>query len=129
VEQPAVLVLLVEDDPLVRLPIEAGLEEAGFTPFIATSGSQAIAELDKGADRFKAVVTDIRLGGAPDGWEVARHARHAVSTIPVIYCSGDRASEWSEHGVPNSIMLEKPFAMAQLITALSTLLNQAIPST
>ncbi len=37
--------------------------------------------------------------------------------------SGDSAYDWSANGVPESIMLRKPFVFAQLITALTTLLN------
>jgi hypothetical protein len=37
--------------------------------------------------------------------------------------SGDSAEEWASKGVPNSIMLSKPFAPAQLSTAVSQLLN------
>jgi hypothetical protein len=36
--------------------------------------------------------------------------------------------QWASNGVPNSIMLEKPFAPAQLITAVSQLLNVGGPS-
>jgi hypothetical protein len=43
----------------------------------------------------------------------------------VIYLSGDSAHEWTAQGVPGSVMLQKPFVMAQLITAITTLLNQA----
>jgi hypothetical protein len=39
--------------------------------------------------------------------------------------SGDSAHEWSANGVPESVMLQKPFVMAPLITAITTLLNQA----
>jgi hypothetical protein len=43
--------------------------------------------------------------------------------------SGDSAREWSANGVPESIMLQKPFVLAQLITAITTLLNQASSGT
>lgn len=39
--------------------------------------------------------------------------------------SGDSAHEWTAQGVPNSVMVSKPFVVAQIITAISTLLNQA----
>ena len=42
--------------------------------------------------------------------------------------SGAHADEWASKGVPNSIMLAKPFAAAQLVTAVSQLLN-AVPPT
>jgi CheY-like chemotaxis protein len=71
------------------------------------------------------VLTDIRVGQAPDGWQVARRARELVPDMPVVYISGDSAHEWSAKGVPNSIMVTKPFVGAQIITAISTLLNEA----
>jgi two-component system, OmpR family, response regulator len=44
--------------------------------------------------------------------------------MPVIYVSGDSVADWGVHGVPKSIMLSKPFAFPQLISALSSLLNE-----
>jgi two-component system cell cycle response regulator CpdR len=43
--------------------------------------------------------------------------------------SGEHAEEWASKGVPNSIMLAKPFAPAQLVTAVSNLLNSIPPAT
>ncbi|AEG08455.1 hypothetical protein SinmeB_4171 (plasmid) [Sinorhizobium meliloti BL225C] len=43
--------------------------------------------------------------------------------MAVVYISGDTAAEWAINGVPNDIMLEKPFAMAEMITAVDQLLN------
>ena len=49
--------------------------------------------------------------------------------FPVVYMSGARAVDWPSKGVPNSIMLAKPFAPAQLVTAVSQLLNGGVPTT
>jgi hypothetical protein len=43
--------------------------------------------------------------------------------------SGKSAADWASKGVPNSIMLEKPFAPAQLVTAVANLLNTGTPTT
>jgi hypothetical protein len=43
--------------------------------------------------------------------------------------SGAHAEDWAVKGVPNSVMLAKPFAPAQLVTALAQLLNAAPPIT
>jgi hypothetical protein len=51
------------------------------------------------------------------------HAREINPSFPVVYMSGDSAEDWASQGVPNSIMLSKPFAPAQLVTAVSQLLN------
>jgi len=44
-------------------------------------------------------------------------------TIRVIYMTADGAAEWAARGVPNSALLQKHFAGAQLTSALATLLN------
>ena len=116
---------LVEDDALIRELLEASLTDAGFEVIEVSCGTTALAEFDADAARFRAVITDIRLGVGPDGWAVARRARERVPTMPVVYMSGDSSHEWSSKGVPNSLMVAKPFAPAQIITAVSTLLNAA----
>jgi DNA-binding response OmpR family regulator len=122
--EPAML-LVVEDDPLVGTLMESSLTEAGFHIVAASDGIQALAELDADATRFKAIVTDIKLGAGPDGWDVGRRAREFVSDVPVIYVSGDSGHDWSSKGVAESVMITKPFAPAQLVTALSTLITSA----
>ena len=74
---------------------------------------------------IRALITDIRMGEGPDGWEIARRARELNPRLPVIYMSGDSAADWSAQGVPGSIMLQKPFASAQIVTAVASLINQA----
>jgi DNA-binding response OmpR family regulator len=73
-------------------------------------------------------VTDISLRGEMDGWEVAQQAREIDPEFPIVYVSGASAADWASKGVPNSIMLEKPFAPAQLVTAMSNLLNSGTPT-
>jgi len=121
----APLLLLVEDDPLVSLAIEDFLSSAGFRILAATSGKEAIDHLKADPASISAVVTDIRLGSGPSGWDVAHRVRELVPTMPVVYMTGDSASLWAAHGVPGSVVLQKPFVEAQLITAIATLLNQA----
>jgi len=74
-------------------------------------------------------VTDINLKGKMDGWEVAQHAREIEPEFPIVYMSGAAATDWTAKGVPNSIMLAEPFAPAQLLTAVSNLLNTGTPTT
>lgn len=123
---PAVLILLAEDEFLIATAIQEELEDAGFAVLQVFDGHAAIAALDE-ERAFSAVVTDIRLGSGPDGWEVARHARELTSSMPIVYMSGDKAHEHSVHGVPDSVMLQKPFVTAQLITAIATLMNAVPP--
>lgn len=111
-----------DEEPIVELLTET-LSDGGFEVMIATSGEQA-AELIATADDLQAVITDIRFGSGPDGWEIARLARYRCPDLPVIYMSGDSAHDWTEKGVPKSIMIQKPFAPAQVVTGVATLLNK-----
>ena len=65
------------------------------------------------------LVADVKLRGRMDDWEVAKQAREINPAFPVIYMTGGSAGQWPSLGVPNSILLEKPFAPAQLVTAVS----------
>jgi DNA-binding response OmpR family regulator len=123
------VILVVEDDRLVQTVVEDSLTEGGFEIVLASSGENAVELLDTSQGKYRALVTDINLGrGGIDGWDVAKHAREIDPNVPVIYMSGKDASEWASKGVPNSIMLAKPFAPAQLVTAVSQLLNASPPT-
>lgn len=39
--------------------------------------------------------------------------------LPVVYVTGDSANAWASQGVPNSVLITKPFAPAQVVTAVS----------
>jgi hypothetical protein len=81
-------------------------------------------ELEADATRLGGVLTNIKHGRRPDSGEAARCARELVPEMPVVYISGDSAHKRRAKGVPNSVMVPKPFVEAQIITAVSTLLNQ-----
>jgi DNA-binding response OmpR family regulator len=122
-----VSVLVIEDDQLIQAMVEEALSEGGFEATVTASGEEAIALLQAEKSRYRAVVTDINLIGTADGWEAARAARETDPTIPVIYMTGTHGEEWASKGVPNSVLLTKPFAPAQIETALSKLLNATSP--
>ena len=117
------VVLVVDDDQEIQGLVEAALTEAGFEPAVATSGEEAVTLLKGNKATYRALVTDINLRGQMDGWEVARQARQIDPAFPVLYMTGASANQWAVCGVPNSILLTKPFAPAQLVTALSQVLS------
>lgn len=122
------LVLVVEDEPLILLDIETGLGEAGFRVVAARNAEAAIEAFSEKPGSFSSLVTDIRLGSGKSGWELAKHLRGSNPSFPVVYISGDSAIHWGVEGVPGSIMISKPFAIPQIISALATLLNQQHPT-
>jgi DNA-binding response OmpR family regulator len=117
------IVLVVEDDALMQGIVEDSLKEGGFETAIAPSAEEAVTLLKGKVMNYRALVTDINLKGRMNGWEVARQAREIDPTFPIIYMTGAAANDWPSHGVPNSVLLQKPFAPAQLVTAVSHLLN------
>ena len=121
----APFLLLVEDDPFVLMIAQEALEDGGYAVVVAANAIEATAILDDRSAEVAGLVTDVRLGDGPDGWEVARHARELLPLLPVVYMTGDSAADWPVHGVPNSAMVQKPYAPAQLVTAISTLITSA----
>ena len=121
------LILVIEDDLTIQAFIDEALCDSGYEPSLAASGEEALILLKGGEYKFRLLVTDINLAGKVDGWEVARTVREIDPAFPVIYMTGAAADEWASKGVPNSILLTKPFAPAQLVTAISNLLNSGVP--
>ena len=120
----AIKVLLFEDEPLVAMFVEEALNHAGFEVVLARDPGEAEAAIRDSIETVSALVTDIRLGNGPSGWELARAARERCPGLPVVFISGDSAIDHSAQGVPDSVMIQKPFVEAQLITALAHLLNE-----
>lgn len=125
--EPVLLILIVEDDFLVQELVDGALTDGGFQTEITTSGEEAISLLKGGGSRYRALLTDIHLSGELTGWDVAKRAREINPEISVVYMTGAGADQWPSHGVPLSVLLNKPFAPAQVVTAISQLLNQAPP--
>ena len=119
-------ILVVDDDLSIQSVVEEALGEGGFQPAVVSSGEEALALLS--ANKYGALVIDISFGNDRiRGWDVARRARAISPELPIIYITGGGGHDWAIQGVPNSILLTKPFAPAQLIVAASTLLNATLP--
>jgi DNA-binding response OmpR family regulator len=119
----AVLLLVVEDDPATGDELKRSLETAGFRVLLLPNGDKATAAFDENAGEIGGLIADVKLGGNVSGWDIARHARETNQELPVVYITGFYVEDWASQGVPKSILVQKPFAPAQIITAISSLLN------
>jgi DNA-binding response OmpR family regulator len=119
----AVLILVVEDDAASGDELKRALEAAGFRVMLVESGEKATSAFDENAGEIGGLVADVKLGGNVSGWDVARHAREVDQDLPVVYVTGFHVEDWASQGVPKSMLVQKPFAPAQIITAISSLLN------
>ena len=117
------VVLIVDDEPLIATMVEGTFEDAGFEVRCAIDAQDAAAQITELNTRLSALITDIRLGKGPNGWSVAVDARTALPLLPVVYMTGDSAADWTICGVPKSILVQKPFVGAQVLAAVTTLMN------
>ena len=120
----SITLLLVEDEPLILLSAEDALRGGGYSVIAVHSAAEAMSIIDEQGALLAGLVTDVRLGSGPDGWEVARHARSLKIDMPIVYTTGDSAADWRVQGVPESVVIQKPYAPAQLVTAISELLTK-----
>jgi DNA-binding response OmpR family regulator len=126
--EETLVVLVVEDDQSLQSIVEETLSDGGFEPAIASSGEEALTLLRGKTRTYCVLLVDVRLGkDRIRGWDVARRARAINPELPVIYITGGYGDEWAVQGVPNSVLITKPFAPTQLITAVAQLLNTRVP--
>jgi DNA-binding response OmpR family regulator len=109
--------LVVEDEWLIRLELVEELTSAGWAVRDSGSGEDAlmmIAKAQAEGQKMDFLVTDIRLGGAVDGWDVAESCRKAWPGLAVIYVSANPMVE--SRRVEGGTMLSKPAEMKNLIS-------------
>jgi DNA-binding NtrC family response regulator len=103
----AQVVLLVEDEPIVRTMLAGYLRKAGFAVLTAESGENALAIIRSSTTRLDWLYTDIKLPGSVDGWIVGAefHLRHPRR--PVVYATA--SAPQSRAQTAQSIFIRKPF--------------------
>lgn len=106
------VVLLVEDEWLIRADMAVRLEEAGWEVVEASTGEGAVEQLHNGL-AIDLLVTDIRLAGSLSGWDVAEAAREVRPDFAVIYTSGNPVNPSRQ--VQGSVFLSKPCHCSQVI--------------
>jgi CheY-like chemotaxis protein len=112
-------ILVVEDDPLVRELVVEALREEGFDVIHARDGEEALEWCRRlVAD---ALVTDVRLPGKVDGWQIAERCREHDPDLPVIYATG--YSPVQPRPVPGSRFLQKPYNPDQIVQAVRQMTN------
>lgn len=110
------VVLLVEDEPLVRLTEVEILRDAEFWVLEAQDADEAFAQLKKRPD-IRAVLTDVNMPGSIDGFEFARLVRQGWPDVGVLVISG-KSSPGSSDLPDNAFFLQKPVLPSTLIEAL-----------
>jgi CheY-like chemotaxis protein len=115
------LILLVEDEPFLRMSTAEDLVIAGFDVIEAGDADQAIAILERRTD-IVAVFTDIDMPGSMNGLRLAAAVRDRWPPVKIVVTSGHRrpATQELPPGVP---FLEKPYAPAAMVSSLRTVIG------
>jgi DNA-binding response OmpR family regulator len=121
VERSVPIILLVEDEHLVRWQIGDEFYNAGWHVLQASTGEQALSFLHASQD-IDLLITDIQLGGVLNGWDIAEAFRATRPDLPVIYASSNPVV--ASRIVPASVFLTKPFGMNELMETCRELVEQ-----
>jgi CheY-like chemotaxis protein len=114
------VVLLVEDEPLVRMLGADLLSEAGFEVVEAQDGDEALAALERRAD-IEVLFTDVNMPGSLDGLALATVARGRRPDLKVLVGSG--VVRPSNGDLPNAgRFLAKPYRPAAVVETLREML-------
>jgi CheY-like chemotaxis protein len=117
------VVLVVEDEFLVRCGVADYLREAGYTVIETPSGEEAIA-LCKSDMAIDMVFTDINLIGAASGWDVGESFLADRPKVPVLYTSGQVIEP--ERCVPAGVFIAKPYQHDDILGACQRLLSKRL---
>jgi CheY-like chemotaxis protein len=115
-------VLVVEDDWLLRQALVEGLTAEDCSVLEAESGETALLILNSG-ETVDLLITDVRLGGKLDGWDVADALRASNPQGAVIYLSGNPVLESRQ--VTKSVFLSKPYQIDRLLNICRKLFSDA----
>jgi PAS domain S-box-containing protein len=116
-------VLIVEDDTLVAELAAGMLNELGFESTVTHSAKEALDTLASGV-RPKLIFSDIVMPGGISGIELARKVRDRFPELPILLTTGYSEQVGGNHGFP---VLQKPYEMDKLASALGSVLKQEIP--
>lgn len=100
------LILLVEDELLVRDMIAEELRDAGYLVIECANSDEALVQLER-VPEIDLLFTDIRMPGPIDGFALAERVRSRYANLPVLYTTGFYGSEPRQ--VSESLMLRKPY--------------------
>lgn len=117
------LVLVVEDEPLVRMVAAEGLEDAGFEVLEAESAADALDILNARSD-VGVLFTDVNMPGDVDGVELARLVHERWPALRIVVTSGRDHLKKSE--IPDEgRFVAKPYRTHEVVHLIEEMVNAA----
>ena len=119
-------VLIVDDEPAVRMLVTEVLEELGYTAIEAADSAAGLRVLQSDT-RIDLLVTDVGLPGGMNGRQVADAGRVLRPGLKVLFITGyaENAVVGNGHLEPGMHVLSKPFAIEALASRMKDLLTSA----
>jgi two-component system, response regulator PdtaR len=115
-ERSSPVVLIVEDEPIVRFYEYEVAEAAGFQTILAANADEAVRELE-GSVPVDILLTDVSMPGSMDGIDLANMVRGRWPDIRIVIVSS-HVDSMEGDGRTDVVYLHKPFTSAQLVAAL-----------
>jgi len=124
--EPGETVLVVDDEPTVRMLVTEVLGDLGYTAIEAADGPAGLRVLQSNA-RIDLLVTDVGLPGGMNGRQVADAARERRPELRVLFITGYAENAVLNHGHldPGMHVLTKPFALEALASRIKELIAGA----
>lgn len=120
-ERNHAVVLVVEDEPLIRLAAADMVEDAGYTAIEAANADEAIAMLERHPE-IRAVFTDVEMPGSIDGMKLANFIRDRWPPVEIIITSGNVSRD--DVVLPSrGIFLPKPYRPQELAHHLGRMIS------
>ena len=117
------IVVVAEDEWIIRETAVEVLTQAGFTVVEAADGAGALAAIMQRPAEVRALFTDVRMPGSIDGLELARRARALVPDLAILVASG-RMTPGADELPPGSLFLSKPYSAREIPRHIRRLLGQ-----
>ncbi len=116
------MILVVEDDAIIRMGTAAQLGEFGFATIEARHAAEAVAVLQT-AIHVDLVFSDVRMPGAMDGFGLRRWMRVNRVGLPMLLTSGDVAmAELYREQIDATCFFEKPYDIAAIVARARSLI-------
>jgi two-component system cell cycle sensor histidine kinase/response regulator CckA len=119
------VILLSEDDPVVRNLVRTMLTREGYATLTANDGEEALEICKAFADPIHLLLTDITMPRM-DGWTLTKHVRQLRPEIKVIIMSGQTTDTIREGNTPDAF-LRKPFIPPTLLKCVQRVLASTCP--
>jgi DNA-binding NtrC family response regulator len=117
-------VILVEDEPLIRMIAESVLCDCGFQVFVATDAYEALRILESEAIHIQVLFTDVNMPGAMNGVTLAHYVRRHWPWISELITSG-RGSSANTDMPEGSRFIAKPYDLDKVVNQIRDLAEAA----